>query len=100
MLSEREAEGIAKYGCSLESHNGRDVHKDLEEELIDGWQYAVQARMEREDLRSLARRLAEALAHTKHAPHALKRQNWCCTMCDSALAEARKAGLLEEASHA
>ena len=48
MLAERERKGIATYGTTLQTHNGRDVLQDLLEELIDAWQYAVQARMEAE----------------------------------------------------
>lgn len=50
MLLEREVKGIETYGRSLQTHNGRDALRDLMEELIDGWQYAVQASLEREAL--------------------------------------------------
>lgn len=50
MLDQREQKGIATYGRSLQTWNGRDAHQDLAEEVIDLWQYATQARMERDDL--------------------------------------------------
>lgn len=58
MLAEREAEGIATYGTSLQTENGRDVHRDLCEEIIDSWMYATQARMERERRDAALRRIA------------------------------------------
>lgn len=67
MLDEREAEGIATYGTTLQTHNGRDAHKDLAEELIDAWQYATQAEMERADL------LARAEAAERQADDNLQR---------------------------
>lgn len=45
-LDEREALGIKRYGKSLETFNGRDAFRDLEDELLDGLNYATQARME------------------------------------------------------
>lgn len=57
MLAQREAKGIATYGVSLQTDNGRDVYQDLMEELIDGWQYAVQALLEHGALVSENRRL-------------------------------------------
>ena len=48
MLADREAEGIAKYGATLQTHNGRDPLLDAMEEIIDAWQYVVQASMERD----------------------------------------------------
>lgn len=49
-LAEREKAGIARYGRSLETWNGRDAHRDLMEELLDAIQYAKQAELERKDL--------------------------------------------------
>jgi hypothetical protein len=45
-LDEREAIGIKRYGVSLQTFNGRDAFRDLEDELLDGLNYATQARME------------------------------------------------------
>lgn len=63
MLRQRMEEGIRKYGSPLMTHNGRDVFRDLFEEIIDAWQYAVQAKMEHTDLvterDALAARLAD-----------------------------------------
>ncbi len=57
MLLNREAKGIESYGTTLQTHNGRDCLRDLLEELIDAWQYTVQARLEREALISEVARL-------------------------------------------
>ncbi len=46
----QQEKGIAKYGRSLETWNGRDPLKDAMEETVDRWQYLVQARLERADL--------------------------------------------------
>ena len=51
-LREREAKGIATYGRSLETFNGRSAPLDLKEELIDALQYAMQWEMERDQLRA------------------------------------------------
>lgn len=48
MLLDREAKGVATYGVTLQAGNGRDVFRDLLEELIDAWQYAIQALLEHE----------------------------------------------------
>lgn len=50
MLDAREVKGVATYGTTLQTNNGRDVFQDLLEELIDAWQYAIQGRMERAGL--------------------------------------------------
>lgn len=49
-LKAREEKGIATYKQSLKTWNGRNVHRDLEDEQMDGLIYATQARMEYEDL--------------------------------------------------
>jgi hypothetical protein len=54
----REAIGIKRYRFSLQTFNGRDAGRDLEEELLDALAYATQARLERQEL---DRRLADAL---------------------------------------
>jgi hypothetical protein len=45
-LDAREAVGVRRYGLSLETFNGRDACRDLEEELLDGIVYAKQVRLE------------------------------------------------------
>lgn len=45
-LKAREAIGIERYGTTLRTHNGRDVVRDLREELADAYVYATQAGME------------------------------------------------------
>lgn len=46
MLIQRRAFGVEKYGLPLEAHNGRNPIKDLEEEIVDGFQYCEQAIIE------------------------------------------------------
>ncbi len=46
-LDAREAKGIATYGVSLQSHNGRDVVQDALEEGLDLLIYLTQAYIER-----------------------------------------------------
>jgi hypothetical protein len=51
MLAERECQGIATYGTTLQTHNGRDPIQDAMEELLDAWQYLVQIKLERDGAR-------------------------------------------------
>lgn len=46
LLIERRAVGIERYGRPLEVGNGRDPIQDLEEEIVDAFQYVNQATME------------------------------------------------------
>ena len=46
LLESRRAIGIERYGRELETHNGRDVIRDLVEELADAYAYATQAALE------------------------------------------------------
>jgi hypothetical protein len=57
-LDEREAIGIRRYGRSLETFNGRDAGLDLEDELLDGLNYATQLRLERSALAEAVKVLA------------------------------------------
>jgi len=50
-IREREQVGIATYGVSLQTHNGRDAIQDAMEEVVDLWQYIVQIKMEAADLK-------------------------------------------------
>lgn len=62
-LAAREARGVATYGRSLETFNGRDAVRDLYEELLDASQYCRQWLMEREAiLATLAARDARIAA--------------------------------------
>ncbi|MDE2102867.1 MAG: hypothetical protein KGL39_36825 [Patescibacteria group bacterium] len=45
-LRERQAKGIATYGRSLETFNGRSAPRDLREELLDALQYTHQWELE------------------------------------------------------
>lgn len=47
-LRAREQQGIATYGMSLTTHNGRDALRDALDEALDLAQYLVQAILERE----------------------------------------------------
>ena len=47
-LEARERQGIAKYGTTLLTFNGRDALVDLYQELLDAAQYVKQAILERE----------------------------------------------------
>ena len=62
MLADRERAGIATYGTTLQTHNGRDAIQDAMEEAIDLWQYLCQIQMENADLRAelAARRVKDA----------------------------------------
>lgn len=61
LLDERERRGIATYGVSLTTWNGRSSPRDLVEELIDAAQYALQWEMERADLMAEVERLKRSL---------------------------------------
>lgn len=50
LLDAREAKGVATYGRTLETFNGRDAHQDGLEELLDGFLYRTQAHLERKAL--------------------------------------------------
>lgn len=50
-VAEREQVGIARYGTALQAGNGRDALRDLEEEILDGANYAKQAIVEAEATR-------------------------------------------------
>lgn len=70
MLLRREAKGIATYGTTLRSENGRDAVRDALEELIDAWQYLVQIGLERD---ALLGRVRAAEAERDEARRALAR---------------------------
>lgn len=55
MLAERASRGIATYGTTLQTFNGRDAIRDAKEECLDLWQYLCQIEMERDAAASLAR---------------------------------------------
>lgn len=61
MLVEREVRGIAKYGRSLETWNGRDAAVDTIEEFLDASQYGTQLALEVDDLRRQAAELRPAI---------------------------------------
>lgn len=50
MLAAAKRRGLASYHRPLETHNGRDVWRDLMEEQVDAWQYTIQAKLEAQGL--------------------------------------------------
>jgi hypothetical protein len=60
----RIALGKRRYGRALETFNGRDAHEDLVCELLDGVNYAEQARLQ---YVALEARLTHALLQLRHA---------------------------------
>jgi hypothetical protein len=52
-LEDRRRVGLERYGSLLQAHNGRDVLRDLAEELLDAIVYARQAMVEGITLRSI-----------------------------------------------
>lgn len=47
-LEQRRLVGIDRYGTALQPHNGRDVLRDIYEELLDAACYVKQAMVERD----------------------------------------------------
>lgn len=68
MLLDREAKGLATYGTRLQTNNGRNVFGDLLEELIDAWQYSIQALLEHADLTAENARLRAEIAELRGQP--------------------------------
>lgn len=50
ILDDQERKGIAKYGTTLQTNNGRDALLDASQECVDLFQYIVQARLEHHGL--------------------------------------------------
>lgn len=66
LLIQRRAFGVEKYGLPLEAHNGRDSVRDLEEAIVDAFQYSEQALVEgRKIPRVRALAMIEMLEHIK-----------------------------------
>ncbi len=57
-LERQEAKGIATYGVTLGTFNGRDAGRDAWEELVDLAQYVTQLELECADLRAEIARLS------------------------------------------
>ena len=57
MLDSRERKGIATYGTTLQTFNGRDAVQDALEEAADLWQYLTQIALERDADAALMRSL-------------------------------------------
>lgn len=68
LLADQEQKGIAAYGTTLQTFNGRDVALDLLQELVDAFQYAVQFQAEHAALLRHLTRLEGALARFAHLP--------------------------------
>lgn len=67
-LEEQEKKGLAKYGTTLQTHNGRNAAHDAMQELVDAWQYLVQLDLE----------YRCALGHISQLEKALKDSCCCC----------------------
>jgi hypothetical protein len=67
MLDAREAFGVAKYGQTLMTHDGRDPFVDQLQEQLDGLVYMVKALMENEDLRAENHRMRVAISRLRVA---------------------------------
>jgi len=52
-IAARRRLGVQRYGSPLQTFNGRDALRDLQEELLDAATYVKQARMERDELGDL-----------------------------------------------
>ncbi len=68
LLAEREEQGIATYGMSLQTDNGRDAIQDAMEEAVDLWQYLVQICLERNALIAENARLRDEVSRLGGTP--------------------------------
>lgn len=82
-LRSRAEAGRAQYGTYLQPFNGRDSLRDLYEELLDAAQYAKQAMIEREAIRSANSNLwrDELLRSMHRRIHSDICGETCCTEC-------------------
>ena len=71
LLKRQELKEIERYGTSLEAFDGRDALADLSEELVDAFQYVIQASMEREIFVEKVESLLDELASISKDPHVL-----------------------------
>ena len=74
LLDAREAKGVATYGRTLETFNGRDAHQDGLEELLDGFLYRTQAKLERRELEAELTRVKAGRDETRADRDALQAQ--------------------------
>jgi hypothetical protein len=65
-LAEREKHGIAKYGTTLQTFNGRNALVDLYQELIDATQYCRQLLMKEQGAANALKLAVEALEKITH----------------------------------
>lgn len=68
VLDAQEQKGIATYGMSLTANNGRDALLDAMQEAVDLFQYLVQAKIERDELRIENEQLRAEVARLKGQP--------------------------------
>lgn len=60
-IQARKRVGIERYGTPLQPHNGRDVDRDLYEELLDATMYQRSRMVERDTIRRKLHELAIAV---------------------------------------
>lgn len=65
ILDAQEQKGIATYGTTLQTFNGRDALLDAMQEAVDLFQYVVQARIEMAALKEENARLRAEVAELR-----------------------------------
>lgn len=68
ILDAQEKKGIEKYGTTLQANNGRDALLDAMQEAVDLFQYLVQAKIDRDELRIENEQLRAEVARLKGQP--------------------------------
>jgi hypothetical protein len=79
-IQAREQRGIATYGRTLQTQNGRDALLDLYDELLDAAVYAKQLLMERDEARAEVQRLRVDVASLRCTHRGVGQP--LCRVCD------------------